>query len=544
MRKIFILIVALAFFVSYTAYADSAADITLAGITPLSNFYFLDQVGKSLQKIFSFGLDENLELLHDIASERAAEARIMAQEKGFLSDEYARALKRFSDVSQEIIEILRKAESEEKKSNADLMLRLLKALNANNAETVNKQVDELNQLAIKKQSLRENINEAIKVGDATILEAKLKELERVKKAYYISALWIRSARFSYDLLETEGIISELREYKQSESVQFQIEKIEQKKKELLEDTKISNVTAPADILKKIDDRLADARTAIKKGNLDDAKTSVQKARDNFKITAKKVAQLAQKQEEKQKSQAEKDAEPRPVVTPISPIYTPPTSTTDNPITFYPLTFFSTEVGKQFSYSFCQPALAGANDLCGASSFDPSGGQPPYYFQLGSGGGFPPFGITLNLNGILTGTPTTEGIRNFSVCAVDLAGRSVCNAIKFQVFPKLEEPKPEPPPYVPRQGCTPQSEIPQPPPGCSYEYLRCSEDTSWVWEYQFSCPEPTTPPPPLPPPPPSGPSCYNIFISCSNSCQGLPSYPTYEKESCLTTCNNNYANCTG
>lgn len=39
------------------------------------------------------------------------------------------------------------------------------------------------------------------------------------------------------------------------------------------------------------------------------------------------------------------------------------------------------------YSFCQPAISG-NDLCQHST-NPSGGQPPYHFQLGAGGGFPP-----------------------------------------------------------------------------------------------------------------------------------------------------------
>jgi hypothetical protein len=83
------------------------------------------------------------------------------------------------------------------------------------------------------------------------------------------------------------------------------------------------------------------------------------------------------------------------------------------------------------YSFCRPPISG-NDLCDATATNPTGGQPPYHFELGTGGGFPPIGMRLNLNGTLTGTPTVAGVSNFVVCAVDLAGRSACDTVRFTV----------------------------------------------------------------------------------------------------------------
>lgn len=95
---------------------------------------------------------------------------------------------------------------------------------------------------------------------------------------------------------------------------------------------------------------------------------------------------------------------------------------------------SAEVGKGFKYSFCDPTPSSPTDLCGGSFKikNPTGGKGPYHFQLQTAGGFPPFGISLNLNGLLSGKPTAVGRRNFTVCAVDIAGANSCQSIKFSV----------------------------------------------------------------------------------------------------------------
>jgi hypothetical protein len=58
----------------------------------------------------------------------------------------------------------------------------------------------------------------------------------------------------------------------------------------------------------------------------------------------------------------------------------------------------------------------------------TGGVEPIRYQLETAGGFPPIGLTLGVNGTLSGTPTTLTARPvpFSVCAVDATGRSVCS----------------------------------------------------------------------------------------------------------------------
>jgi len=110
----------------------------------------------------------------------------------------------------------------------------------------------------------------------------------------------------------------------------------------------------------------------------------------------------------------------------------------------PLTFSVGElpdatVGLPYTYSFCTPT-PDINGLCGVSgAINPSGGQPPYHFQLGTLGGFPPMGMYLNSNGLLTGTVKSAGsagTASFTVCAVDLSATSVCQPVSLTVDPAL------------------------------------------------------------------------------------------------------------
>lgn len=113
----------------------------------------------------------------------------------------------------------------------------------------------------------------------------------------------------------------------------------------------------------------------------------------------------------------------------------PTSSTP-PLQFTAPTALSGDAGTSFSYSFCRPSLSSTSALCDSSSTNPTGGQPPYSFQLDSGSSLPA-GLRLNLNGILNGTPTTatpttSSGSQFSVCAVDLARNSVCRPVVITI----------------------------------------------------------------------------------------------------------------
>lgn len=88
-----------------------------------------------------------------------------------------------------------------------------------------------------------------------------------------------------------------------------------------------------------------------------------------------------------------------------------------PLVFNPPTLPIATVGEPYSFTF-----GGA-----------AGGQPPYHYQLDTFGGFPPIGLTLAPNGVLSGTPTIAGGPTaFAVCVVDVGGRNNCPRVTMTV----------------------------------------------------------------------------------------------------------------
>gem|GEM_PF-4329773 len=107
----------------------------------------------------------------------------------------------------------------------------------------------------------------------------------------------------------------------------------------------------------------------------------------------------------------------------------------------PATLVPAVAGKPYNlppFSFCDPPTIGFTTQCpppGTTARNPSGGSPPYHFQLGTVGGFPPFGMYLGKDGQLTGTPhksTAGKTYRFVVCAVDLRGDFVCREVSIKV----------------------------------------------------------------------------------------------------------------
>ena len=68
------------------------------------------------------------------------------------------------------------------------------------------------------------------------------------------------------------------------------------------------------------------------------------------------------------------------------------------------------------------------------TFMAGGGLPPYHYQLDTGAGFPPQGIILDTNGVLSGTPSVSGDYTFGVCVTDTAGKSDCERWDMTITP--------------------------------------------------------------------------------------------------------------
>ena len=121
------------------------------------------------------------------------------------------------------------------------------------------------------------------------------------------------------------------------------------------------------------------------------------------------------------------------------------------------------IGDPYHHSFCVPGPS-TGLFCGGplasnpAVSNPTGGTPHYTFSHGIG---LPFGLTLNFNGVLTGTPseiTPTGLRRFDVCANDQAGDKVCEEARIFVSPAIVPPTPTPVPPTP----TPTPSVPLSP----------------------------------------------------------------------------------
>ncbi|MBC8281467.1 MAG: putative Ig domain-containing protein, partial [Chloroflexi bacterium] len=116
------------------------------------------------------------------------------------------------------------------------------------------------------------------------------------------------------------------------------------------------------------------------------------------------------------------------------------------------------------HSFCDPEPA-PGLFCGGplpanpATRNPMGGTPHYTFSI-NGVGLP-FGLTLNFNGVLTGTPaagTPTGLQQFQVCATDQVGVKVCRQAEIYVIAPTPTPTPRPT-ATPAPTATP---VPPPP----------------------------------------------------------------------------------
>jgi len=129
------------------------------------------------------------------------------------------------------------------------------------------------------------------------------------------------------------------------------------------------------------------------------------------------------------------------------------------------------VGEPFIMSLCGGVLPQQFEqrnrvfmaLCHppANTF-PAGGNGPYSFWTDFG--FPPFGIHLQLNGILSGVPRVAGVYNVPVAVKDLGGNRARILVIINVQPRAVPPPPAPPP-PPLPPPTPppvEADIPEPP----------------------------------------------------------------------------------
>lgn len=89
--------------------------------------------------------------------------------------------------------------------------------------------------------------------------------------------------------------------------------------------------------------------------------------------------------------------------------------------------------------FNEPGACIVNEKCSVNLIaQVNGGTPPYYFQPDTfRNGAPPMGMIVDVNGILTGTPSKTGQYTFGVCAVDVVAASKCGQTSVIIEDEME-----------------------------------------------------------------------------------------------------------
>ena len=395
---------------------------------------------------------KKIDFAFDLLRERTAEISAIRKEKGYeayTSKEYEVAVRLQMEQVAEIGQHMAKLELKE-------VIRFYKKLNADAPKSQEYLRQDLLSFSVKKKELREAIAQAGKTRSSAKTESLLGDLEKAKAEYdHLAKLAELSSTVTdievekiEDMLEdnmkremvlerAKKLESELSAYdpEENEAVNsFAIKRI----REIIHKLKIENFKKEFETL---DTNLANLLKDSKK-RLEEFEKKA-KPPEEKELNRKQAEERAAKRTAAQPAkQAKEQAQPKPQPVkqpPPRPLGRPDVSKGAGPIEFLTLGFateFAGTVGESFEFSFCTPPTTRTSDLCTASATDPSGGQPPYHFQLESGVGFPPFGIMLYPNGLMKGTLRAEGTRAFSVCAVDLAGLSACRKINFHVVPKV------------------------------------------------------------------------------------------------------------
>jgi hypothetical protein len=120
---------------------------------------------------------------------------------------------------------------------------------------------------------------------------------------------------------------------------------------------------------------------------------------------------------------------------ISPPFTLMFSDASSPIQKTMLTLNITIIDSGPHIEFLAPGSCQVGIFCSVRLATATGGVPPYSFRSDTFiNGSPPMGMTIHTEGdfgVLSGTPSVEGVSEVGICVVDSTGSSDCGKIRFQ-----------------------------------------------------------------------------------------------------------------
>ncbi len=272
-----------------------------AGLTPESNFYFLDKLGEALRGFFTFNPEGKARLQITFAAERIAEIKVILETKGVEAKglEVAQSRLQAHLANAATIVVNQKAEG---KDVSQLAKELDDEFDAPKTALEQAFKAEKRSLEAQEKELRGKILEARRAGDAAQVEVLVKELGEIKAQKEL--LELKEDKQEEALEQEEERIEEEMEAK--EEAEKAIQEAEKGRQEILDESAKDGITVPAEAFGKFDGFLAQAKSALAAGNYEEAKRLGKQAEKSLDAAEKAIENLKEAKDNEEEIKADQE----------------------------------------------------------------------------------------------------------------------------------------------------------------------------------------------------------------------------------------------
>jgi len=282
-------------------FAQNQAVLPGAGLTPESPFYFLDKLGETLLRFFTFNTENKARLEIDFAKERIAEIISVLGSNGVSAKGLSVAEQGLSDDLSRAVAIL----TEQKQAGKDTN-NLAKEL-SNNFDPA-----------------RETLKNTFKSG-IRVLDAKIDELKTKLKEVRLAGNTAQAEALSKEIADLKAQKQLLKQHEDKDDGEIEngndnfdealglkeaaaekIKEAEEEKADILKEAQDDKLDIPEGAFKEFDNTLSQAKAAFDAGNYEDAKRLAKEAKKSLKDVEKHLENLKDAKEEEEDLNEESD----------------------------------------------------------------------------------------------------------------------------------------------------------------------------------------------------------------------------------------------
>ena len=299
-------VLAASLFMGGVAFAQSQqVALPSAGLTPESPFYFLDKLGETLQRFFTFNPESRGRLEITFAKERIAEIKLILDDKGVTAKGLNVAEAGLQDNISRATVILAQ-EKQAGKDTRNIAKELSDEISPANDALKDTFKSEKNALETKEDELKAKIKEARRAGDATLVESLTKQLNELKAQKEL--LEQKEDEQKQDLDEQEEALEEQMDAK--DEAEKKIREAEKERAEIINEAKEEGLDVPAEAFAQFDSLIVQAKSALDSGKYDEAKQLAKQAGKSLEGVDENIENLKDAKENEQELKEEAEDQQR------------------------------------------------------------------------------------------------------------------------------------------------------------------------------------------------------------------------------------------